>query len=348
MKPTDLIRMRLQRQLLLDHDHTTPAAIVAHMGAMQAQDFNGCRWAIGTRLPGITDADVLHAIECGDIIRTHLLRPTWHLATKEDVRWMLRLSAPQIRASMTSRHDELDLHPKSIAKCQKVITEALAEGPVSRPDLVAHLERNKIATGDNRTAHILMLLEIDEVICSGPLMGKQISYSLMDGRVPALKAFDKAESLRTLALRYFTSHGPATQQDFAWWSGLRIADVRAAIEAASPSLEQETSGDKTYYWAAGPAVKQRKTLHLLPPFDEYIVAYQDRSDVLPATHFKTAVSSNGIFYPVVLENGKAIGLWKKEQKKGRLQLTPALWSEDVSLPAPQWKKAIQELTDFHA
>jgi hypothetical protein len=326
MTAPDITHSRLFQQQISRTDFKTPGELVGWMGAMQAQDYAMSKWAVGVRLPGVTEEVVEDALNRGEILRTHVLRPTWHLVAAADIYWMLELTAPHILSSIRGRHRELELTEAIISKTFSILERVLAGGnSATREALMAELNLAGIATADNnRSAHLMMRAELDGLVCSGPAAGKQQTYALLTERVPRKITLSRAEALATLARRYFTSHGPATLQDFIWWSGLPVAAAKSAVESIRSECFSETIGTETYWWgqnASVPAAVSTAT-YLLPAFDEYIISYRNRSAMLPNEHTQKAVSDNGIFRPMVVVNGEVTGIWKRTVKSKTVLLEP--------------------------
>lgn len=314
--------LRLSAQQVENPRARTPQELVAHMGALQAQDFAMSKWAIGCRIPGSTEADVEAALNKGEILRTHVLRPTWHLVAAADIRWMLELTAPHIKASMKSRNKALGISPEIFKKSRTCLEKALADGAhLSREELVREFQSHHLATDDNRASHLLAEAELDGVLCSGTVKGNAQTYALLPLRVPNSKTLLRDEALAELANRYFMSHGPATLADFAWWSGLPVKDARQALEAVKSRLVHETVDEKTFWWNPDLSAPKKSGVHLLPAFDEFIISYKDRGAALTAEHHSRAVSANGIFRPVWVADGQVRGLWKRTFKKNKVELT---------------------------
>ena len=323
-----MARRRLLAQQLESPRFKSAGEVVAFMGAMQAQDFAMARWAVGIRLPGATIEEVEGALQRGEIIRTHLLRPTWHFVSAADVRWMLALTAPHIKSSLRSRHTSLELDDAFIRKTNALLEkEARREGVLTRDHIARLFALRRIAMDDNRLAHMLLYAELDGVLCSGPPVGSKHTYALLEERVPESVGLKRDEALAELARRYFVSHGPATLQDFTWWSGLPAKDARRAVDMAKPGLVSEEV-DSRAYWADGSrsrAAKAGSGLHLLPAYDEYILAYKDRAASLHSQHHRAAISTNGVFYPTVLLDGKVIGLWRRTIAKDQVVVSHKLF-----------------------
>lgn len=323
MKQTDISNLRLINQQVITSKFKTAKEIVDWMGAMQAQDLNMAKWAIGVRLPNSTDKLIASAIDNGHIFRTHLLRPTWHFVSSDDICWMLELTAPQIKASMKSRDKELEITDIIYKKSNSTIEEALqGSNHLSREALVAELEQVNIATDNNRASHLLMRAELNGLICSGKIKNNKQTYALLRERVPITNSLTRDEALARLAQKYFTSHCPATLQDFVWWSGLGVTESRHALEMVKSNLVSEIIDQQTYWFTHSFAIPKLENdlVYLLPAFDEVIISYKDRTASLSFELNKKAVSNNGIFRPTILINGQVRGIWKRTIKKDKIIL----------------------------
>ncbi len=290
--------------------------MVSHFGAMQAQDYAMSKWAVGIRLAA-TECAVEQSITNGEIIRTHVLRPTWHLVAAEDIRWMLDLTAPQVKKQYLSMCNTLDVDGKALKSYNKTIAKALKDNKhLTREEIMQRLKLKGSYTNDVRPALIMMNAEQEGIVCNGPMRGKQFTYALMDERVPDAKKLIKEEALEKLAARYFRSHGPATLQDFTWWSGLSVADSKLALELTKHNLHSVGVGGLVY-WFYEPhlsAALDTDSVHFLPAFDEFLISYKDRTASIPVTHQPNAFTRNGIFKPVIVANGKVVGTWKRTLK----------------------------------
>jgi hypothetical protein len=318
-----IAQQRLRTQRLTGPGFAAPADVVTWFGAVQAQDYPGALWALGLRTKGATEASVEQAIANRAIVRTWPLRGTLHFVAPEDVRWMLTHFAPRTVARAASRFKQLELDARVLAKGAAIVVKALEGGrQVTRPRLLALLERAGIATVGNRGIHVLWKCAHDGLICFGARDGKQPTFALLDEWVPRGRTLDRDEALAELARRYFTSHAPATLQDFTWWSGLSAADARRAVEAAgagTPHLAAGTAAPRT----AAHSTSARRTPHrpyvlLLPPYDEYTVAYRDRSAALDPKH--VAAARNGIFWPTIVLDGRIAGTWKRRLDRDRVAI----------------------------
>ncbi|MDQ3929798.1 MAG: winged helix DNA-binding domain-containing protein, partial [Chloroflexota bacterium] len=193
----------------------------------------------------------------------------------------------------------------------------------TRRELGARLERDGIDVGGQRLAYILMYAELNGIICSGALQGKQHTYALMEERVPQAPRLTRDEALAELTLRYFTGHGPALVKDFAWWSGLTATDVRAGLEMVGPQLVRETANGQTYWLAESAPSHQEPspTAHLLPNYDEYSVSYRDRSALVDRSSEKQDPRDTFYLGNLVVIDGRAAGSWKRTLHKGVVALT---------------------------
>jgi hypothetical protein len=265
---------------------------------------------------------IQEAYDKGEILRTHVLRPTWHFVLPSDIKWMLKLTASRINAACANTFRQVQLDDKIFKSSNTVITKFLQKGkPLTRNELKIALQQKKIRTDEIRMICLLLKAEIDGLICSGPKQGNQFTYMLLDDRAATSKSFNKEESLAELAKRYFNSHSPATIKDFAWWSGLTIADAKKGVDLAKSYLQNEIVEKETFWFSSPlPAIKETKEIsHLLPAFDEYTVAYKNRNSILHKA--SASQSSLEVLNPVILQ--KRPGNWQMEtcnrQKKCNYQ-----------------------------
>jgi hypothetical protein len=345
----DIPLIRLQTQQISSTRFKKPKEIVAWMGAIQAQDFSMAKWAIGLRLPGSTDKEIETAINKGEVIRTHLLRPTWHFVTRENIRWMLGLTAPRIKSSMRARDKQLGLTPKIFSISNGIIEKILGDKKYStRDEIMLEIKKAKISTGEFRSGHIMLNAELEGIVCSGPLKNKKQTYSLLAERVPKGNDYIKDEALAKLAEIYFRSHGPATLQDFAWWSGLSAPDARQALENIKRDLIAETIESKTYWLPKSFSFKkdQDLSIYLLPAYDEFMVSYRDRSASIALKHHRSMISSNGIFKPSIVLNGRITGIWKRILKNEKIAIEADFFTKKDKLNKDILKKLIKNYSDF--
>lgn len=283
------------------------------LGALQSQDYAGAKWALGLRLRAGTDNDIEQAFTDGSILRTHLMRPTWHFVTPADIRWMLALTAPRVNAISAYYYRKLELDQKLQTRSNDAIAAALQGGrQLTREELGRVLQHAGIVTtGSLRLGYIMLRAELDGIVCSGPRRGKQFTYALLDERVTKTRTLERDEALAELVKRYFVSHGPATVQDFVWWSGLTTADARNGLEMVNAQLAHSVIDSRTYWFSK--AQRPRKVTspkaYLLPNYDEYI-SYKDRSAVFDMAHL-----GDLIFSHLMVINGRIAGTWKRTLKK---------------------------------
>jgi hypothetical protein len=283
---------------------------VAWSGVVQAQEHAEALWSLAMRVGGVATADVQAACDRGAVLRTHVLRPTWHFVAADDVRWMLRLTGARLQAKGAGRHRELGLDADTFARMHEVFTATLADGePRTRKELNAALVAAGVDTTGQRMAHMLGHAELAGLIASGPRRDKQHTYLLLEGRVPPPPDRSREDDVAALALRYFVSHGPATLRDFAWWSGLTIADGKAGVAAAGQRLTVEQD-DEGRAWIAGAAAAadppRSADAHLLGTYDELLVAYRDLRYVLGDGLVSAAFPTRAIVI-----DGTTVGTWKR-------------------------------------
>jgi hypothetical protein len=320
----DIARHRLYNQRIVEDKFELPGQAVGWLGAMQAQDYASVKWAIALRCGSATEATIEQAIVKKSIVRTWLMRGTLQVVAASDVSWMLALLAPRLIATSARRHQQLDLDEATFAHSYEVLTRALQGGKqLSRAEIMLVLEQAGISTAGQRGYHILRRAGLEGLICFGPRQDKQETFVLLDEWVPHSKKIERDEALAELAGRYFRSHGPATLQDFVWWSGLPVADARTGLETAKTRLYQGTIEGQTYWLPQNNSILKNPspTAYLLPAFDEYFLGYKARHAVLDSKYDKQTVSNNGVFRPIIVIDGQVVGTWKRALKKGSVIIT---------------------------
>ena len=320
MSHDEIARRRLVNQHLTSATITTPAEVVQLLGAVQAQDYAGAKWALGMRTRGVDDAAVEQAMSGGSIIRTHVLRPTWHFVAPADIRWMLALTAPRVSAVMAYYNRKLELDGALFRRSNAALTRALRDGKqLTRTELATVLRQARVnVDGTQRLGHLVMQAELDGVICSGARRGKQFTYALLEERVPRAPLLDRDEALLALTKRYFATRSPATPHDFAWWSGLTVADATRGIDMAGSALEREVVDDRTYWVdpSVRPRSKSSPTAHLLPNYDEFFIGFKDRSAIGKRLKSSGLVTGgDALTAHVVIVDGQLVGGWKRTLTK---------------------------------
>jgi hypothetical protein len=315
MKTSELLRLRLHNQQLTNTRHRQPQKVVSGLVAMQAQEYAMSKWAIALRMAvAVADADIERAFNAGKILRTHVMRPTWHFVAPADIRWLLALTAPRVHAANAYMYRKLELDAAIFKRSNAVLVRALqAGGFLTRTALQAVLARSGVKASGPRLGCLMMHAELEGLICSGPREGRQFTYALLESRVAKAKPMSRDAALVELSRRYFASRGPATAQDFATWSGLTLADTRAGIEALGSGFQREAIDGQTYVFRPSSAVPRSAAgcAFLMPDYDEYGMSYKDRSALLrPA--FRTRKSS-GItlaYNRTIVLDGRIVGSWR--------------------------------------
>ncbi|HEV7896934.1 MAG TPA: winged helix DNA-binding domain-containing protein [Planosporangium sp.] len=307
-----------------------PESVVRWLGAVQSQDYGPAKWSVGQRARGVGDTAMDQAFADGAVLRTHVLRPTWHFVLPSDIRWMLELTAPRVYAlsAYYSRLRGLDNALQD--KCDALLVSALRGGNhLTRKEVAAVFERDGIAADAPRLGHILMNAELNGVVCSGPPRGKQHTYALLEERAPQARSLGRDEALAELALRYFTSHGPATVKDFKWWSSLTTADITSGLGMVGSRLDREVIDGVTYWFAdpAPPARPESSTVHLLQAYDEYVVGYTESKYVLDVSGAARSVPrGRTVFNSLVILDGQVAGHWKRAVRKDSVAVEVALYA----------------------
>lgn len=315
---------RLRSQRLIGPRFKQPGDVVRWFGAMQSQDFPAAKWGVALRMDGTTDAALDDAFRAGAFLRLHALRPTWHFLAPDDLRWVLELTSPRVHAANARVYQRHELDGAVLKRARAFIIKALRDRQYrARAELGALLEAKRIPANGQRLAYLLMHCELDGVICSGPLRGGKHTYALVEERVPPAPRKSREEALAELARRYFTSHGPATAHDFAWWSGLTVREARVAAGLAADELETVTLADRLYWFAAHRAVSRAGSpiMHLLPNYDEHLVAYRDHAPSLdPRAPDALRNWGNALTSHMVARNGLVVGGWRRSIEDDRVAI----------------------------
>jgi hypothetical protein len=317
---------RLLAQRLTGGRFDSPLDAVRSLTAVQSQDYPAAVWALGQRSEDVTAADVNGLFDAGTILRTHVMRPTWHFVLPDDIGWLLSLTAPRVRSALASYDRRLGIDVAERRRAYAALTRALRGGrDLTRAELREVLLRSGVEASGQRLAHVVIHAELDSIVVSGPHRGRQLTYALFEERVQRTRHLDREQALAELTQRYFTGHGPAQARDFAWWSGLSMADVRLGLELASQSLHNEVI-DGIPHWSgadapsAGDIETDSRTAHLLSSFDEFLVAYRDRSastdvdgrsGLLPFPY-------GSLLANAVIVHGRVAGTWKRRRSSAGL------------------------------
>ena len=321
MNNSDIAHRRLHNQGLSKLRFADPGDVVAQLGAVQAQDYAGAKWALGQRIQNATDAAIDQLFNEGRILRTHIMRPTWHFVTPADIRWMLELTAPRVHAANAFMYRKLELEDPIFKRSNSALAKALrGRKHLTRSELKSVLQQAGIDADGLRLGYLLMRAELDGVICGGARRGKQFTYALLEERVPQVKAISREEALAELTRRYFRSRGPATLQDFVWWSGLTRVDAKKGIEMVKSQFVNEVLDGQTYWFAnfGSPAPYREKSLraYLLPNYDEYFIGFRDRSAIGEVIRRSNLPENSPAFIAhIIILAGQIVGGWRRTLKR---------------------------------
>ena len=321
---SSLLQERLRNQKLVGSTLREPADVVSWLGAVQAQDYIGAVWALTMRGRDLSEAAIEQAFIDGRILRTHVLRPTWHFITPAEIRWMLALTAPRLHAVNSTYGRKLGVDARMFTRARQLMESALEGGKhLTRSELCDVMKRRRLAFDRQQLSHVVLHAELEGAICSGPRRGKQFTYALLAERVPRSRALSRDESLAKLATRYFQSHGPATIRDFSWWSGLTMKDA-----AAGAAL----SGTAAVLQSPPIPARAKGATYLLPNYDEYLIAYRDRGAVLDPGRSRNYGVFTRVEYPhQVVIDGRIAGSWQRTIAPRRLSI--AIKPYDTLRPA---------------
>jgi Winged helix DNA-binding domain len=352
VRPPDIARRRLVASRLIGSAAAFPDEVVWHHLAMQAQDYGPAKWSIGQRARGLVDGDVDDAVASGAIVRTHVLRPTWHFVARDDLRWLLALSGPRVQQGNAGRYRQLGLDEMTLAAAADAIATALkGDRHLTRGELAEVLDDAGIDHHGQRMPHILMHCELEAVICSGARSGKQHAYALVDERVPAGGRFDRREAVVELTRRYLESHGPATVKDISWWSGLTMTDIRLALADLGADVRSDALDGLTLWSMAadeGPAPRTRRA-YFLQTYDELVVGYTE-SRFVGDPGIERARAAYGATYPTggLLLGDRIGGHWRRTFEREGVRVEVQLYAQPTPRDTKALENAARELGRFLA
>ena len=341
MTQSDILALRLTNQKLINSSFTQPHQVVQWLGAVQAQDLGASLYAIGLRVPQSTEASIEAALADKTIVRSWPMRSTIHHMPAEDALWMTKLLGPRTNTKSASVFRNFGLTPEILNAARPIIEKILADGPKTRSDIYAALEAEGIASDGSRGMHILKYWGQEALLCIAPREGKQPTFALMEPWINHHNSPGNEEGMAILAKRYFQSHGPATLKDFMWWTGATKTEAAKALDAIKIDFITSIINGQEYIL---PPDKTLPSLNpnlafLLPAFDEYTVAYADRTAVMDLDDLKTVY--NGISANIII-GGRGLGLWKRtaKAKVALIQLAPfrPLSPHQIALLQPAAKR----------
>ena len=315
-----IVARRLHNQHVARPRRSTPAELVSWLGAVQAQEYQPAKWGLALRLrAGHGDAEIEQALNEGEILRTHVMRPTWHFVARADLAWMLQLTAPRVHRTMATYNRHQGLEKALVLRAVTVFERELSGCCLTRAELGERLAKGGFRATSLQLALLMMYAELEGIVCSGPRRGKQSTYALVAERAPSPRPLNRDEALGELSRRFFSSHGPATIRDFVWWSGLTTADARRGLEIIR--ARSETADGLTYWTVAQVRVgAEQSPVHLLPIYDEYLVAYRDRVAVPHGPGKFRSGRERVTFQHAVVSNGLVTGTWRTTVKADRIEL----------------------------
>ena len=314
MKRSDIVRLRLDNQCLSRSSFTNPAEVVRWFGAIQSQDLPGSLYAIGLRMRHATEALVERSLAAGFIVRSWPMRRTIHCMAAEDARWMIRTLAPRGMARMKPYHRQMRITDDDLDRTGKVLESALAGTQLTRPELYQRINDAGVSTATPgvpmRGLHLLVHWAQAGLICLAAHRGKQPTFALLEEWTPRTRDLSGDDALAKLAFIYMRAHAPATTKDFAWWTGLTVVEAKRALLLIGDIL-RPVRVDGVEYWLmreAPGSPSSRSPLLLLPAFDEYTVAYADRS--IAADPSLLPSINNGLAANILVK-GRIAGTWKR-------------------------------------
>lgn len=350
MKKVNIIGAeRLFNQALTGRKYLNAEEAVSHFGGMQGQDLPGVKWSLARRMAGEPNLqDINRAFDSGEIVRTWPMRGTLHVVPSKDIKWMLSLTSPRNLKGSATRRKNLELDEVTLNRCADIIIEVLqGNNLLTREELYDAIERHGISTSGQRGYHILYNLSLKGIICFGGIRGIDQSVSLVDEWVRGPNNLETDEALGELAKRYFTSHGPATIQDYIWWSGLTSGEAKKGLEIVKGNLRNVSINGKEYWTSQNEITEYGKSEIVLSGFDEYMLGYKDRSDTLPIKYSnQVCPGNNGVFIPTLILNGDVVGTWKRTNTKTKVKVQLLPFEAEVSFLKNKFQKSLEEYSKY--
>ena len=301
-----MVRRRLAASGLSGPLHPSPEQVVDRLLAVQSQDVQPSSWSVAQRTEGGTDAAVTRARDDGRLLRTHVLRTTWHDVRPADLRWLLALTAPRVHQQAAPARRQLGLDDEVLATARRAVERAVTGGALTRPQVAQVLADAGLALDARALGYVLMLLELDGVVCSGVRERHLHTYALLDERVPPAGAPD--DPTAELVRRFLHGHGPATVKDLAWWSSLLVSDLRRALAALGDEVRRDAvDGLELWSPADAPAPPPAPALQLVQAYDEHLVAYTESKHLTDPG--RVVGRRERPYMGVVLVEGVVAGSW---------------------------------------
>jgi hypothetical protein len=344
MKRRETIQLRLFNQGLSTNRFEKAEEVVAHFGAMQAQDYSMALWAVGLRTTDPNRSVIENQIRSGKIIRTHILRPTWHLVHQKDIRWMMELSAPNVKKAVQYVDRNEGLTDELFKKAWKIIERQCNKvNSLTKKDIMICLSRAHLSVGNLLATQIIIRAELEMFLCNGEEKG---TYTLFEKRVPVTDRIPKSEAIVKLAQLYFNSRGPATLKDFAWWSGLSMTEAKIGVAELNNRLNSFTLDQvKYFYFDIKNKVSEKPVFSLLPCYDEYTVGYSEGRVLALPTHIDQTKIGNGIFKPIVLSENEIVGIWKTNKQSPFVEID--MFAGNKKIPAKKIEEGIKKFNLFN-
>lgn len=342
---------RLVTQRLVGPPFKSPTEVVQHLLAVQSQDYAGAKWAVGQRVASTTEAELDRLFDAGAILRTHVMRPTWHFVDPTDIRWLLELTAPRVHQANAYQYRQLEVDAETVKRSRGVIERALAGGQAfTRDELGRAFADAGIVASGLRLGYLVSHAELERVVVSGPRRGRRQTYALLEERVPPAPARSREAALAELARRYVEGHGPAQVADLSWWSGLTMADSRAGLALATPPLHEEAIDGRTF-WAAETSSAEQvaidpPSVHLLPNYDELLIAFRDRTDAVDPGLPEPARVAESLLAHIVVRDGLVVGGWRRAEERGAMRVAVDLLVPLAPAERHAFDGAVERLRSF--
>jgi hypothetical protein len=349
MAARDVVNLRMNGLMLWGEKASSPVDVVTRLAAMQAQEFQAAKWSVAQRCAAICEKDIERAFAEGEILRTHILRPTWHFVSARDIRWMLELSAPRVHAINRHMYNREGIDEQLARKCIRLLRKELTgRAQLTRAEIRNMLSRGGVDAAGPRLAYILMWAELEAVICSGARKGKQHTYALLEERAPHAQTKSPDDALAELTRRYFATRGPVTVRDFTKWSGLTVAQARTGLEMVGGELDREERSGRIFWYSQSPVPTSphRGTVDLVQGYDEVISSYGESRMTVPEEALPGGTSPNPPMLHAILSDGRLVGHWKETRRTKEVTIATSFYRPLQQEERSSLQKAVNRLSDF--
>jgi hypothetical protein len=329
MDSLNLAWWRMHNLGLTSEPFDDPEAALRHLTAVQSQDYRPATWSLAHRVNGADYTSLDQLFDDGRILRTHVLRPTWHFALAEDIRLLLQVTGPRVQISCRSRYKSNGVDAALFNQCNQQIDDLLSgHNHLTRPEIRQHLLEQGIELDTAQMNCVMIDAELEGIICSGRRRGKDQTYALLDERAPDVRTLDPDEALAELTLRYFTARGPATINDFRSWGSMTISQIKRGIDLLGTELQSIEIDGLSHWYVIDPPASLPELPHatLLQRYDEYMMGYLESRGVIDLAGRYADLNPDRMSGNPLFIDSQIVGHWRRTPttSRAKVQIEPLI------------------------